>query len=93
VTRGTAIEEDDTGPGGIYARLEEGGHPLDHFTELVTARLPSSDEATALHLNPGTPVLAVTRVALTTSGRAVEVNDMVLPGDRSELMYEIPADD
>jgi GntR family transcriptional regulator len=93
VTRGTAVEEDDTGPGGIYARLEEGGHPLDHFTELVTARLPSSDEATALHLNPGTSVLAVTRVALTATGRAVEVNDMVLPGDRYELMYEIPADD
>jgi GntR family transcriptional regulator len=92
VTRGTAIEDDDTGPGGIYARLEEGGHPLDHFTELVTARLPSSDEASALRINLGTPVLAVTRVAHDAGGRAVEVNDMVLPGERYELMYELPAD-
>jgi len=91
LTQGTAIEEEDTGSGGIYARLEENGHVLDHFTEFVTARLPSSDEATALHLNHGTPVLAVTRVALSSSGRVVEANDMVLPGDRYELMYELPA--
>jgi GntR family transcriptional regulator len=92
LTEGTAIEQDNTGPGGIYARLEDNGHPLDHYTEFVTARLPNSEEATALHLNPGTPVLAVTRVAITRSGRAAEVNDMVLPGDRYELMYELPAD-
>lgn len=92
LTEGTAIEEADTGPGGIYARLEDRGHTLGHFTEFVTARLPESDEATALHLNTGTPVLAVSRVALDTEGRAVEVNDMVLPGDRFELMYELPAE-
>lgn len=91
LTEGTAIEEQNTGPGGIYARLEDAGYALDHFTEFVTARLPNSDEATALHLNHGTPVLAITRVAFDVAGRAVEVNDMVLPGDRYELMYELPA--
>lgn len=93
LTKGTPIEEQQTGPGGIYARLEEAGHTLDHFVEYVTARLPSSEEAAALQLTPGTPVLAVTRVATSTFGRAVEVNDMVLPGDRYELMYELPAGD
>ena len=93
VTEGTAIEEQDTGPGGIYARLEENGHVLDRYTEYVTARLPTGDEATALHLHPAAPVLAVTRVAITTADRRVEVNDMVLPGDRYELMYGLPADD
>ncbi len=92
LTHGTAIEEDDTGPGGIYARLEENGHPLDRFTEVVTSRLASSDEAAALHLATATPVLALTRIAHTTDGRAVEMNDMVLPGDRFELVYEFPAD-
>lgn len=92
LTQGTAIEEHNTGAGGIYARLEDGGHTLAYFTEFVTARLPDSDEATALHLNHGTPVLAITRVAVDTVGRPVEVNDMVLPGDRYELMYELPAE-
>jgi GntR family transcriptional regulator len=92
LTRGTVIEQHDTGPGGIYARLEENGHPLDRFTEVVTSRLASSDEAAALHLATATPVLALTRIAHTTDGRAVEMNDMVLPGDRFELVYEFPAD-
>lgn len=92
LTRGTAVEQEDTGPGGVYARLEEAGHALDRFTEFVTARLATGAEAAALHLRPGTPVLAVTRVAVAVSGRAVEVNDMVLPGERYELVYDLPAD-
>jgi GntR family transcriptional regulator len=92
LTEGTAMEEADTGPGGVYARLEDRGHTLAHFTEFVTARLPDVEEATALHLSTGTPVLAVTRVAVDAEGRAVEVNDMVLPGDRYELMYELSAE-
>ncbi len=41
LARGTAIVENDTGPGGIYARLEESGHPLDRFVEEVAARMPT----------------------------------------------------
>ena len=41
---GTAITEVNTGPGGIYARLEEAGHELGHFIEEVTARMPTADE-------------------------------------------------
>ena len=92
LTRGTAIEQDDTGPGGIYARLEESGGALDRFTELVTARHASRNEAAALDLAPSAPVLALTRLAHAVDGRVVEVNDMVLPGDRYELVYELPAE-
>ena len=44
VAEGTAITEVNPGPGGIYARLEESGHELGHFTEEVTARMPTADE-------------------------------------------------
>ncbi len=91
ITYGTSIEEQDTGPGGTYARLEEAGYLLDRYVEYVTARLPSSDEATTLCLDYVTPILAVTRVATARSGRIAEINDMVLPADRYELMYELPA--
>lgn len=92
LTRGTAIGHKDPGPGGIYARLEESGVALDHFTETVTTRMPTRDEASLLQLAEGVRVLAVRRIAYDTTGRAVEVNDMVLAGDRYELSYEIPAD-
>ncbi|KOX13345.1 transcriptional regulator [Saccharothrix sp. NRRL B-16348] len=90
ITRGTAIEEVNTGPGGAYARLEENGHTLTHFEEIVSARMPTPEEASILQLSSGVPVVRVTRVAY--AGRAVEVNDMTLASDRYELIYHIPAD-
>lgn len=92
VTRDTAIEEIDTGPGGTYARLEEAGHRLGHFDEAVSARMPTPEEASVLQLQAGTPVVRVTRVAYASDGRALEVNDMTLAGDRYELVYQIPAE-
>lgn len=92
LTAGTAIERENTGPGGIYARLEEAGHQLDHFVERVTSRVANDVESSVLHLTPGCPVLAITRTAYDTNGTPVETNDMVLAADRYELIYELPAD-
>ncbi|WP_132208443.1 UTRA domain-containing protein, partial [Kribbella steppae] len=51
------------------------------------------DEARAMELAAGgVPVLVIRRVAYDRTGRAVEVNDMTLAGNRYELTYEIPAD-
>lgn len=90
LTRGTAIEESDTGPGGIYSRVEEAGHRLAHFAEHVGCRMPTQEEQQLPQLGPGQPVLTVTRVA--HADIPVEVNDMVLAGDRYELSYQWPAD-
>lgn len=92
ITRGTAIERKNTGKGGTYARLEEAGHTLERFEERVTTRLATADEVAALKLAPGSPVLAITRIAYEESGDPVEMNDMVLAGDRYELVYDLPAD-
>lgn len=90
LTTGTTIEQEDAGPGGVYARLEESGHQLGHFTETVGARMPTPSEVSTLRLMAGTPVITVTRVAFTTGGTAVEVNDIVMAADRFELVYTIP---
>lgn len=82
----------DTGPGGLYARLEEAGHTLDHFVEYVSTRPARPAEAASLLLTSGAPVLCVTRIAFDRTGSPVEVNDMVLTGARYQLVYEIPAD-
>lgn len=91
VTKGTAIEHEDTGTGGIHARLEESGHELEHFTETVGARMPTPGEASQLQLPGGVPVLVVTRTTYAVGDQPVEVNDMVLAADRYQLAYDIPA--
>ncbi|WP_197321132.1 GntR family transcriptional regulator [Saccharomonospora sp. NB11] len=91
-TRGTAIEDVDTGPGGTYARLEESGHVIGRYAEHVGARMPTPDEVSALQLAEGTPVVVVTRVAYREDGLPLETNDMVLPADRYELSYEWEAE-
>lgn len=92
IARGTAIEQRDTGFGGMYARLEEMGHILvSPFVERVSTRSPSQAEKEWFSLPDGVPLLVVTRIARTAE-RVVEVNRMLMRGDRYELVYEITAD-
>ncbi|WP_393916293.1 GntR family transcriptional regulator [Halostreptopolyspora alba] len=88
---GTAIGEPDTGPGGIYARLGELGHPPAHFTEEIRVRMPTPGETEELRLSAGTPVLDVLRTALTTEHRPVELNEMTLDGSAYVLQYDFDA--
>lgn len=88
---GTRIEQVDTGPGGIYARLEENGHVLARFTEEVGARMPSPEERRALEIGAGIPVLTVLRTAYDTNDVAVEVCDTVKVAPSFLLEYEFPA--
>lgn len=89
---GTRLEQEDTGPTGSYGVLEDLGYQLDHFVEYVATRPATPAEAELLELSAGAPVLTVTRVAYDATGRPVEVNDMVMVGDRYELVYEVAAD-
>jgi GntR family transcriptional regulator len=91
LAEGTRIAEQDTGPGGIYARLEEAGHTLAQFTEEVSARMPTADERRCLQLVGGTPVLTVLRTAYSTDGRPVEVCDTVKAAPAYVLEYDFPA--
>ncbi|ORB98807.1 GntR family transcriptional regulator [Mycobacterium persicum] len=88
---GTKIEQTDTGPGGIYARLEEAGHTLARFTEEVGARMPTPEERRALQLPPGAPVLTVVRTAYDTNDVAVEVCDTVKVASAYLLEYDFSA--
>lgn len=89
--RDTKIEQTDTGPGGIYARLEDAGHVLARFTEEVGARMPTPDERRALQLAAGVPVLTVLRTAYDTHDIAVEVCDTVKVASAYLLEYDFSA--
>lgn len=91
IAKGTAIEEADTGPGGIYARIEEAGHALAEFSEEVAARMPSPEERRRLRLPAGTPVLTVRRIAFDSNGSPVELTDTVKAAPSYVLEYRFPA--
>ncbi|MFJ6723416.1 UTRA domain-containing protein [Streptomyces sp. NPDC091281] len=88
---GTAIARVDTGPGGVYARLAELGRGPVRFREEVRSRMPSREEADALGLPAGVPVVLVARTAYDADGVAVEVNAMVLDSAAYVLEYGFDA--
>lgn len=87
---GTPIEQEDTGPGGVYARLEDAGHVLSGFAEAVRIGQATEREAELLDVPIGSSVFRIRRVASAEAG-PVEVNLITAPGERYELYYEFPA--
>ncbi|MFD0683582.1 GntR family transcriptional regulator [Actinomadura fibrosa] len=86
VARIPVLRQVDTGPGGIYSRLEEAGFRL-RFEEAVTCRLPLPDERETLRIGSEQPVLTLWRRAYDQDERVVEVTHRVVVGDRHELVY------
>jgi len=91
IARGTLITSQDTGPGGVYARIEEAGIQLGSFTEEAGARMPTPEERRRLSLPEGTPVITVTRVAYDVERRPVEMTDTVKSAPSYVLEYSFPA--
>lgn len=90
IARGTAIAHNDTGPGGVYARLADLGHAPAHFREDIRARMPSENDAELLPVD-GAPLFAVVRIAYAEDGRPVEVNEMTLDASVYVLRYDFDA--
>jgi GntR family transcriptional regulator len=74
-------------PGGTQHQLSTVGIELDRIDDEIRARPPSPDEAELLDIDPGVSVLTVRKTSHDTTGRVVEIEDLVLPGDRTELVY------
>lgn len=90
VAAGTALEDQDTGPGGMLSRLADLGHGQVRMTERVVARPPTSEEASFLNLSEDHRVYAVTHVGWDASGRPVEVCLHVMPVHLWTLDYSWP---
>jgi len=92
IAEGTALEGFEKIEGGVHALLEHGlGYELGRFVEELTFRMPTPEEARVLRMGAGVPVVRVLRTLFDTAGRALEVSDCVLAGDRHVLVYEVPA--
>ena len=89
IAQGTPIAEPDTGPGGIYARIEERGLPLTRITEDIKVEPASEDTRKLLSLHLGSSVIRLTRTAY-SDDRPVEVCDTLMNPAAFELSYELP---
>jgi GntR family transcriptional regulator len=78
-------------PGGVYGLLEQHGHLIESFREELSARHATPEEAIALHLASGAPVVTLTRHARDSNGRILEYFDSVAAADRHRYIYEFPA--
>jgi GntR family transcriptional regulator len=92
IAEGTPLTEVDTGPGGAYSRLAELGHARARTREVTRMRIPDASEAASLDMDVTGRVIAITRTVWDASGRAVEVNEIVLPGHQWEFVSEWDGD-
>jgi GntR family transcriptional regulator len=94
ITAGTPVEWPEDGSAvGVVARMDRIGADPDRFVEEVTSRPADPQEIDALDLDPrgGLWVLAIERTYY-SGDTAVETADIVFPGDRYRLIYEIGID-
>ncbi|GGR43213.1 GntR family transcriptional regulator [Streptomyces netropsis] len=77
-------------PGGTQNQLYTVGVELDRVVERITARPPTVEEAEELGLQKGVSVIVLRKTSIDTSGRVVEISDVKLPGDRTELLFTTP---
>lgn len=72
--------------------LEDLGHVPTRYEDEITWRMPTADEATKLHIPPGTPVGRVLRVTFDQADEPIEAYQVILPGDKHVLFYEVSAE-
>lgn len=87
------LQEEDTGPGGGFARIEEAGYRLARIREEIALRMPTGPESAALQLPEGTPVADLVRTTYDEQGNPVEVMLAVIAGDMVTFDYDFPVPD
>ncbi|MEZ3182974.1 UTRA domain-containing protein [Streptomyces pimonensis] len=86
-----AVAQLDTGEGGIISRMADAGLAQTDVVEDVCQVPATADQAAALGVQEGAPLLTITHVGRTEDGRTVEVTRHVL-GEGWTLRYGVPLD-
>ncbi|GGK03846.1 hypothetical protein GCM10010123_37250 [Pilimelia anulata] len=80
------LAEPDTGPGGMYSRLEDAGHTLAE-SDIVGGRAASDEEVAALRLDAPFVITILRIVRDAATDQVLEVGTLVLAPGRQELVY------
>ncbi|MGY3341221.1 DNA-binding GntR family transcriptional regulator [Streptomyces filamentosus] len=83
----SALENVDTGAGGMISRLAEMGYAQAEVTEEINVRTPTEAEIEELQLAEDARVYELLHIARTAEGRAVEVAVHVMPTHQWTLRY------
>ncbi|MBO2455380.1 GntR family transcriptional regulator [Actinomadura barringtoniae] len=90
---GTPIAEHRKIKGGVYAVIEDPAgqihRQITRSVDDLVSRMPTREEAEALDLSTGVPVVRVIRTVYDSEDRPVEVQDSILAADRHEFRYEV----
>jgi len=84
---GSALEDIDTGAGGMISRLAEMGQAQSDITEEINVRPPSQEEVESLELAEDARVYELLHIARTAEGRVVEVTVHIMPTHQWTLRY------
>lgn len=90
LARGTRLAQAAKIPRGAPALLAELGYPARRASEVVYTRMPTPDERRDLRLGPGIPVFRIVRTVRSDADRPVQVDVLVMAGDRNRLEYDLP---
>lgn len=91
LAEGTRIVQEDTGPGGTYARLADSGHAPVRFRQDLTAKTVEAAQAQALIEDLAAPVLVAVRTAYDAEGTPVECSELVYDPTQITVRFEFPA--
>lgn len=89
IAAGTALAVSKKIRGGAVTLLADLGHRIASVVEDVESRLPTDEEASALHLSAHEPVLVLTRLARDQGDQPIEFSVMVTAGSERRLRYEM----
>jgi hypothetical protein len=93
LTAGTPVEWPEDGAAvGVVARFDAIGIRIDEFVERINVRSALADEIERLGLPVRAAFVQVIERTYYAAGTPVEAADIVLPGDRYELVYRVPVD-
>ena len=75
------VEKEDLEQSGLYELFRENGITPHVATQRVGARKAGTEEAELLEIEPGDPVLSMTRIAYDTNGRPIEYGSHSYPAE------------
>ncbi|MFI1004939.1 GntR family transcriptional regulator [Streptomyces galbus] len=77
-------------PGGTMHQLHTVGVELGRIDDHITASMPTAEEQQEFDIPTGVPMLRIRKVSYGIDGRAVEVADIPMSAERTELIYRTP---
>ncbi|BCL15040.1 GntR family transcriptional regulator [Micromonospora sagamiensis] len=87
IAAGTELTQQRRIVGGAPRVLSDAGLPMAMFTDRVSARMPTPEEAELLALPPNVPIIRQFRVVASRDDRPVEASVLVKGGHLHELHY------